>query len=99
MAKTKKLSGTEKDARTLASIQRLAQSVVRTVGRGENPALAIRVRALSNVSFNEKRRIIELGDKAQSREFFNTSMARKFMQTFLVADGCKTLIDAGKTIS
>ena len=26
-------------------------------------------------------------------------MARKFMQTFLVANGCKTLIDEGKTIS
>ena len=57
------------------------------------------MRALSNVSFNEKRRIIELGDRAQSREFFNTSMARKFMQTFLVANGCKTLIDENKTVS
>jgi len=57
------------------------------------------VRALSNVSFNEKKRIIELGDKTQAREFFNTAMARKFMQTMLVANGCKTLIDAGKTIS
>jgi len=57
------------------------------------------MRALSNVSFNEKKRIIELGDKAQQREFFNTSMARKFMQTFLIANGCKTLIDEGKTVS
>src|ERR1019366_7786573 len=56
-------------------------------------------RSLSNVSFNEKKRIIELGQRTQSREFFNTSMARKFMQTFLVANGCKTLIDSGKTIS
>ena len=30
------------------------------------------MRALSNVSFNEKKRIIELGDRTQSREFFNT---------------------------
>src|SRR5271169_721231 len=87
------------DAKTLAKIERLAQGALRMVTKGDNPALSIRVRALSNVSFNEKKRIIELGDRAQSREFFNTAMARKFMQTFLIADGCKTLIDAGKTIS
>jgi DNA topoisomerase-6 subunit A len=89
----------ETDAKTLAKIQRLAQEVYKVVNKGNNPAIEIRVRALSNVSFNEKKRIIELGDKTQSREFFNTAMARKFMQTMIVANGCKTLIDAGKTIS
>jgi len=98
MAKTS-TSKSDKDKRTLANLQKLAQGVLRTVGKGENPALSIRVRALSNVSFNERRKIIELGDKTQSREFFNTAMARKFMQTFLVANGCKNLIDEGKTIS
>ncbi len=89
----------ETDAKTLSKIQRLAGDVLRVVQKGSNPAIEIRVRALSNVSFNEKKRIIELGDKTQSREFFNTAMARKFMQTMIVADGCKTLIDAGKTVS
>src|SRR5450631_2187246 len=97
--KTTKTTPADRDARTLAKIQKLAQSVVSTVNKGSNPALSIRTRALSNVSFNEKKRIIELGDRAQSREFFNTSMARKFMQTFLVANGCKTLIHANKTVS
>ncbi|WP_394839709.1 DNA topoisomerase IV subunit A [Pendulispora rubella] len=96
---TTKPKTTEKDVRTLRKIEQLAQSAVRTVEKKENPALSIRMRALSNVSFNEKKRIIELGQKTQSREFFNTSMARKFMQTFLIARGCKTLIDEGKTVS
>ena len=87
------------DKTTLTKIERLAQNALRTVTKGENPAVSIRMRALSNVSFNEKKRIIELGDRAQSREFFNTSMARKFMQTFLVANGCKQLIDENKTVS
>jgi DNA topoisomerase-6 subunit A len=89
----------ETDKRTLTKIERLAQDALKTVGKGNNPALEIRMRALSNVSFNEKKRIIELGDRTQSREFFNTAMARKFMQTFLVANGCKTLLDEGKTVS
>jgi DNA topoisomerase-6 subunit A len=88
-----------KDKRTLDKIEKLAHAAVKTVSSGKNPALEIRTRSLSNVSFNEKKRIIELGDRTQSREFFNTSMARKFMQTFLIAEGCKTLIGEGKTIS
>lgn len=94
-----KTAATKKDQETLGKIERLAQSALRTVKAGENPALEIRIRALSNVSFNEKRRIIELGDKTQSREFFNTAMARKFMQTFLVADKCRELIEADKTVT
>src|SRR5580698_2337184 len=92
-------SGAAKDKRTLDKIEKLAHSAVKTVSAGKNPALEIRTRSLSNASFNEKKRIIELGDKTQSREFFNTGMARKFMQTFLIAEGCKTLIGEGKTIS
>jgi DNA topoisomerase-6 subunit A len=94
-----KLVSSERDKKTLVKIERLAHEALKTVTKGSNPALEIRMRALSNVSFNQKKRIIELGDKTQSREFFNTNMARKFMQTFLVAEKCKGLIEAGKTIS
>jgi len=90
---------TERDAQTLTKIEKLARQVLTEVSKGSNPALEIRTRTLSNVSFNEKKKIIELGDRTQSREFFNTAMVRKFMQTMLVAKGCKTLIDEGKTIS
>jgi DNA topoisomerase-6 subunit A len=98
-ASTSTVTRTSTDKDTLIKIERLAASALRAVTKGDNPTLSIRTRALSNVSFNEKKRIIELGDRAQQREFFNTSMARKFMQTFLVANGCKTLIDEGKTVS
>ena len=47
-----------------------------------------------------RHQLIELGDKTQSREFFNVSMAKKFMQTFLVAGACKHhLLESGKTTS
>jgi DNA topoisomerase-6 subunit A len=95
----KKAKASDKDKKTLVKIEKLAQGALRTVHKGDNPALEIRSRTLSNVSFNEKKRIIELGGKTQSREFFNTAMARKFMQMFLVAANCKKLIDEDKTIS
>jgi DNA topoisomerase-6 subunit A len=89
----------ERDADTLHKIEKLARHVVAQVNKGNNPAVEIRTRTLSNVSFNEKKKIIELGDRAQSREFFNVAMARKFMQTMLIASKCKTLIDEAKTVS
>ena len=89
----------DRDLRTLDQIEKLAEGAFRAVNKRQNPALDIRVRALSNVSFNQKKRIIELGDKTTSREFFNIAMARKFMQTFLVADKCRELIGSNKTIT
>src|SRR5215212_8616402 len=87
------------DKQTTAKIEKLAESVLRTVKGGDNPFVEIPIRALSNVAFNQKRKLIELGKQKQKRYFFNVSMARKFMQTFLVSEACKELIESGKTTS
>jgi DNA topoisomerase VI subunit A len=96
---TVKKASTKKDAETLSKIEKLAQAAIRTVKAGQNPAVEIRLRALSNVSFNQKKRIIELGQKTQSREFFNIGMARKYMQMFLIASKCKELIEQQNTVT
>ncbi len=69
----------------------LADLVIDAAKRRRDPAIEIPVRALSNVSFNEKKRIIEMGKSKQARTFFNLGMARKFMQTMLVADALAEL--------
>jgi DNA topoisomerase-6 subunit A len=99
MAAAKKPKRSARDAATFGKIEKLARDVLGQVTKGDNPAVEIRTRTLANVSFNQKKRIIELGERAQSREFFNAAMARKFMQTMLVASKCKVLIDEGKTVS
>jgi DNA topoisomerase VI subunit A len=88
-----------KDKQTLQKIEKLAETVMRAVKGGNNPFVEIPVRSLANVEFNKKRRLIELGSQRQKRYFFNVSMAKKFMQTFLVSDACKELIEARKTTS
>jgi DNA topoisomerase VI subunit A len=85
--------------KTTTKIEKLAEGVLKTVEKGKNPFLDIPIRSLANVSFSEKHRLIELGNQKQKRYFFNVSMAKKFMQTFLVSEACKELIDAGKTTS
>jgi DNA topoisomerase VI subunit A len=87
------------DKKTIAKIEKLAESVLKAVQSGKNPALDIPVRSLANVSFSEKRRLVELGNQKQKRYFFNVSMAKKFMQTFLISEACKELIESGKTTS
>jgi DNA topoisomerase-6 subunit A len=85
--------------KTMKKLVELGQGVVRDVNGDVDPALMIPSRSLSNVSFDEKKSIIELGDQKQQRQLFNVGHARKFMQTFLVAAACKELLEAEKTTS
>ncbi len=85
--------------KTAQKIEKLAEAVLKATKSGKNPFVEIPIRSLANVKYSEKKRLIELGGQKQKRYFFNVSMAKKFMQTFLVSDACKELIDAGKTTS
>jgi DNA topoisomerase-6 subunit A len=88
-----------KDRKTLGSIRNLADSVVESAERGRAPYVDIPSRSLSNVRFNRSKRIVEMGSGTNRRELFNLAQARSYMQTLLVASGCKQLIDQGKTTS
>jgi DNA topoisomerase VI subunit A len=84
---------------TSRKIEELAQMIVDHARKRKSPKMEIPIRALSNVNFNPKKAIIEMGDASQTRQFFDLGMAKKFMQTTLIAAQCKNLIDAGKTAS
>src|SRR6476620_9925913 len=77
----------------------IADIVVTAAERSKDPTFAIPIRALSNVSFNERKGLIEMGHKKQARSFFNVGMAKKFMQTVLVADALSELQRADLTTS
>ncbi|MCP9452114.1 MAG: DNA topoisomerase IV subunit A [Nitrospira sp.] len=93
MTKTKKPTTVEK------KLVGLADLVIQAAERSKDPTLQIPIRALSNVSFNERKGMIEMGDKKQARSFFNIGMAKKFMQTMLVADALAELQRADLTTS
>ena len=82
-----------------ARLTGLADQAVQDIYAHRNPSVSIPVRSLANVTFDPKKSIIELGDQTQNRALFNVGQARKFMQTFLIASGCKELLEAGKTTS
>jgi DNA topoisomerase-6 subunit A len=77
----------------------VADIVINAAEKRKDPTISIPVRALSNVSFNARRGLIELGKRKQARSFFNVAMAKKFMQTVLVADALSELQRANLTTS
>src|SRR4051812_3146795 len=90
---------TSKEKKTLGSIRVLAEGVFKSAESGRAPHVDIPSRSLSNVRFNQSKRIIEMGSGSNRRELFNLGQARSYMQTLLVGSGCKQLIDQGKTTS
>jgi DNA topoisomerase-6 subunit A len=77
----------------------LADVVLEAAKKKKDPEFQIPVRALSNVEFNAKKRIIEMKSATTGRSFFNLGMAKKFMQTMLVADALAELQRAECTTS
>jgi DNA topoisomerase-6 subunit A len=87
------------DDRTLKRLAQLGDEVAHESLAGRDPFVDIPTRALSNTTWNQRRRILEMGDASQRRNLFNLGQAKKFMQTMLIASGCKELIEQGKTLS
>jgi len=88
-----------RNSETGKKLEELAGDVVKLARKKEDPWLDIPTRSLSNAKFDEKKQIITMGSAQQRRYFFNLGQAKKFMQTMLVAAGCKALNDQGKTTS
>ena len=99
VAKKPTVTLSTKDKKTLTSLRGMADQVVTTAKRSRAPHLDIPSRSLSNVRFNQSRKIIEMGGNRNRRELFNLSQAKSYMQTMLVGSGCKRLINEGKTTS
>src|SRR3989449_4731952 len=89
--------------RTATAVERklvgVADIVVNAAQRGKDPTLTIPIRSLSNITFNDRKGLIEMGKRKQARSFFNVGMAKKFMQTVLVADALCELQRANLTTS
>lgn len=89
----------DKDKKTLGSLRSMATEVAAFAERSRAPHLDVPSRSLSNVRFNQSRKIIEMGSGTNRRELFNLSQAKAYMQTLLVGSGAKRLIEQGKTTS
>ncbi len=78
---------------------KLGKDLVSQIKKKKNPSVDVPIRALSNVSFNKKKKTLELGNKTSKRSFFNLTNAKRFLQTLEVASICKNLLTSGKHAS
>ena len=76
MAENNKAALSSRDKQTLKNILEMANAVAKQTLRKKDPAVDIPVRALSNVHFNERKKIIEMGKRTSQRQLFNLSQAK-----------------------
>ncbi len=88
-----------KKTTTRDKIVGLAEAVIGDIAKAENPTLDVPTRALSNVSFDKRTGIIEMGEATSERPFFDLGNAKRFMQTVLMSSELLKLQDQMKTTS
>jgi len=79
-------------------INKLAKEVLNQIEKNNNPTVDMPLRGITNVYFDEKNKIIQMGNKTSSRSFFNLGQSKKFMQTFLAAKVIQDLIKQNITV-
>ncbi|OYT53197.1 MAG: DNA topoisomerase VI [Candidatus Altiarchaeales archaeon ex4484_2] len=80
-------------------LTKLGEDIVDEIKLEESPQIRIPQRGIGNIIFNEKKNILELGNKKSTRSFMNVAHSRKFMQTILIANKCKEFVGRDKTAS
>jgi len=80
-------------------VKKIGKDVLKDIDSSRNPKVELPIRALSNIVYDKKDNMIKIGPKTQKRHFLNIGQARKFMQTMLVANKIKDLVDGGNSVS
>jgi DNA topoisomerase-6 subunit A len=81
------------------NLRGIGEKILTDIEKGTNPNLEVPIRTLSNVKFDEKARMLTMGNATATRYFFNVAHARKFVQTVEAAALAKELLDVDKHLS
>lgn len=88
-----------KKSKVANELQEFGKRIVLQVEKGKNLEITMPLRSLNNIIYDKKNKILKLGDKTSSRDFFNVAHAKKFLQTIEVASVSKNLLGEGKHAS
>jgi len=88
-----------KKEQIIKKIQKLGEEIQAEVDKGQNPHIVMSAKGLGNVNFDEKNLLLTMGNKQMKRSFLNIAHARKFMQTVMIANLCKRLVEVDKHAS
>ena len=85
MAKEKKTRDVKIDPKVIAAkLKTMSEQIVKQIEKQTDPTFITQQRGKSNVEFDEKKKVLTLGDKVTTRNFLNIGHAKKFMQTMMV---------------
>lgn len=85
--------------KTEKKLNDMGKKLVSDINKKTNPSLDVPIRNLSNVIFDNKTKLITLGNNTSKRYFFNVAHVRKFVQTVEAAATSKELLNVGKHLS
>ena len=80
-------------------LKQLGKKLVNQAKKGENPSMDVPIRSLSNVSYDQKKRMILMGNNTSKRFLFNVAHIKKFLQTTEIAKTTRKLVESGKHVS
>ena len=80
-------------------LEDMANRIVTQIHKNIDPVFTTQQRGRSNVEFDEKAKLLTLGDKTTSRNFLNIGHAKKFMQTMMVTEKTHNYLKENKTAS
>ncbi|MEM3791102.1 MAG: DNA topoisomerase IV subunit A [Candidatus Micrarchaeaceae archaeon] len=69
-------------------LEELGNRLVEEIYSGKPPKFTTYARTRSNIIYDEKQRVLRLGEAKEERNFFNISQSKKFMQTIAIAAKC-----------
>jgi DNA topoisomerase VI subunit A len=88
----------QKNKELVHKLVNIGNNVIAQLKDFQNPNINIPVRSLSNVYFDEKARLLRLGNTTSERSYFNLSQSKSFMQTMLVASKLREVIERGSAV-
>ena len=100
MAKEKHGRDKKIDPKVIAKkLKTMSEQIVKQIDRQTDPTFITQQRGRSNVEFDEKKKVLTLGDKVTTRNFLNIGHAKKFMQTMMVTAKTHDYLSQNKTAS
>jgi len=100
MAKEKRGRDKKIDPKVIAAkLKAMSEQIVKQIDKQVDPTFITQQRGRSNVEFDEKKKVLTLGDKVTTRNFLNIGHAKKFMQTMMVTAKTNDYLLQNKTAS
>jgi DNA topoisomerase VI subunit A len=95
--KSKKSRDKEGPKDIVKRVKGVSDNIIDQMKKQKDPTFVTSQRGRANVTFDEKKGVLQLGAKKTRRNFLNVAHARKFMQTMLVTDKSHNYLNQQKT--